>query len=93
MVRPPPKRPPPAPLSDWLEDVLRLPVGLSADPGPIKLAPYMRDIADAITDPRIERVTCIKSARVGWTSLMSGGPLPDQRPLPHPDALADRGRL
>jgi hypothetical protein len=28
-----------------------------AEPGPIKLAPYMREIADAIGDPKIERVT------------------------------------
>jgi len=54
----------PEPLSRWIESVVRLPVGLSTEPGPIKLAPYMREIADAISDPRVERVTCLKSARI-----------------------------
>jgi hypothetical protein len=38
---------------------------------PIRLAPYMREIADAIGDPKVERVTCLKSARIGWTTVMS----------------------
>jgi phage terminase large subunit GpA-like protein len=61
----------PIPLSRWIERVVRLPVGLSAEPGPIKLAPYMVEIADAIGDPAVERITCIKSARIGWTTIMS----------------------
>jgi phage terminase large subunit GpA-like protein len=61
----------PLPLSRWIENTVRLPVGLSAEPGPIRLAPYMREIADAIGDPKVERVTCLKSARIGWTTVMS----------------------
>ena len=57
-------------LSLWIEDTVRLPVGLSAEPGPIKLAPYMREIADAIGDPRVERITLQKATRIGWTTLM-----------------------
>jgi phage terminase large subunit GpA-like protein len=34
---------------------------------PIKLYPYRRGIAAAIADPKIERVTVLKSARVGYT--------------------------
>jgi hypothetical protein len=34
------------PLSCWIEDTVRLPVGLSAEPGTIRLAPYMVEIAD-----------------------------------------------
>jgi phage terminase large subunit GpA-like protein len=60
------------PLAKWIEQTIRLPIGLSAEPGPIKLAPYMRAIADAIGDPKVERVTCIKSARIGWTTMLAG---------------------
>jgi hypothetical protein len=34
-----------------------LPEGVSALPGAIRLYPYQREIADAISDPEIERVT------------------------------------
>jgi hypothetical protein len=47
----------PESLSRWIEANIRLPQGLTAEPGPIKLAPYMRAIADVIGDPRIERVS------------------------------------
>ena len=32
----------------------------------------MRQIADAIGDPKIERVSIIKSARIGFTTVMTG---------------------
>jgi phage terminase large subunit GpA-like protein len=61
----------PISLSHWIEQTVRLPVGLTAEPGPIKLAPYMVEVADAIADPQVETVVCQKSARIGWTTLMS----------------------
>lgn len=65
--------PPPAiPLSEWIESSLRLPQGVSALPGPVRLWPYQREIADAIGDPAIERVTLVKSARLGFTTLLTG---------------------
>jgi len=51
---------------------MRLPEGVSALPGKVKLWPYQRDIADAISDPAIERVTIVKSVRVGFTTLLTG---------------------
>ena len=60
------------PLPAWIEATVRLPAGIAAEPGPIKLYPYQRGIADAIADPKIERVTVLKSARVGYTALMTG---------------------
>jgi phage terminase large subunit GpA-like protein len=36
------------------------------------LAPSMREIANAIGDPTVERVTVLKSARVGFTTLLLG---------------------
>jgi phage terminase large subunit GpA-like protein len=65
----------PAPLSTWLEDVIRLPTGLAAVPGPLALHPYQRAIADAMADPAVERVSVIKSARIGFTTCL-GEPLP-----------------
>ena len=60
------------PLSAWIEEHLRLPEGLAAGFGRIRLWPFQRGIADAISDPTIERVTVRKSARVGYTTLLTG---------------------
>jgi phage terminase large subunit GpA-like protein len=59
-------------LSDWIEREMRLPEGVSSLPGRVRLWPYQREIADAITDPELERVTLVKSVRVGFTTLLSG---------------------
>ena len=60
------------PLSQWIEASMRLPQGVSAQPGKVRLWPYQREIADAISDPAIERVTIVKSARLGFTTLLTG---------------------
>jgi phage terminase large subunit GpA-like protein len=57
-------------LSAWIEQTIILP-DVVADPGPIRLAPPMRAIADAIGDPAIERVSVLKSARVGFSTLLT----------------------
>lgn len=67
-LRPPPR----LRLSEWIESEMRLPEGVSALPGRVRLWPYQREIADAISDPTIERVTLVKSVRVGFTTLLSG---------------------
>jgi phage terminase large subunit GpA-like protein len=71
MVKVKPTRP--ASLSKWIEDTVRLPAGLAAQSGPIKLHPYQRAIADAIADPAVERVSVLKSARIGFTTILVGG--------------------
>jgi hypothetical protein len=40
---------------------LRLPESTTALPGPVRLWPYQREIADAISDPLIERITLVKT--------------------------------
>jgi phage terminase large subunit GpA-like protein len=60
------------PLSQWIETNLALPDDVSARPGSVRLYPYQRGIADAISDPLIERVTVVKSARIGYTTLLVG---------------------
>lgn len=49
-----------------------LPEGASALPDPVRLWPYQREIADAIGNPAIERVTLVKPVRVGFTTLLTG---------------------
>ena len=67
-LRPPPR----LPLSTWMEANMRLPDGVTALPGPVRLWTYQRGIADAISNPEIERVTIVKSARLGFTTLLTG---------------------
>jgi Phage terminase large subunit (GpA) len=63
--------PPQIPLSEWIEASIVLPEGLCACPGPVRLYPYQRAIADAIGDPDIERVTLQKAARIGFSVLVA----------------------
>ena len=65
---------PPAdlPLAEWIERNIFLPQTASALPGKMKLWAYQRGICDALDDPGIERVTVLKSARIGYTALLSG---------------------
>jgi phage terminase large subunit GpA-like protein len=59
-------------LAAWIEQTVRLPAGVAAEPCPIiKLYPYQRDILEAIADPKIEHVSVLKSARVGYTALLT----------------------
>ena len=60
------------PMGAWIERTLRLPSDVSATPGPVALFPFQRGIADAIGDPAIERVTLVKSVRVGLSTLLTG---------------------
>jgi phage terminase large subunit GpA-like protein len=55
-----------------MEAHMRLPEGVSALPGRVTLWPYQRGIAEAISDPLVERVTIVKPVRVGFTTLLSG---------------------
>ncbi len=65
-LRPPPK----LRLSEWAEANVRLPSSLSATPGPMRLWPQQREILDVIGDDTTERVSILKSARVGATQAM-----------------------
>lgn len=66
-LRPPPR----LRLSEWIEREVHLPEGVSAQPGRVRLWPFQREIADAIGDPLIERVTLVKPVRVGFTTLLT----------------------
>lgn len=64
--------PPRLDLAEWIEANLVLPAGVSALPGRVRLYPFQTGIARAISDPEIERVTLVKSVRVGLTTLLTG---------------------
>lgn len=63
--------PPRLRLSEWIEAHIVLPDGVSAQPGPVRLWPFQREIADVIGDPLVERVTLVKPVRVGFTTLLT----------------------
>jgi phage terminase large subunit GpA-like protein len=65
-LRPPPR----LSLSDWTEAHLRLPAGVSATPGPVRLWPFQRGLADAISDPTIPGVSVLKAVRCGYSTLL-----------------------
>jgi phage terminase large subunit GpA-like protein len=54
-------------LNAWSEKHIVLPEGSSARPGELRNWPYMREILDTIGDQEHERVSVIKSARLGYT--------------------------
>jgi phage terminase large subunit GpA-like protein len=58
-------------LSEWIEANIVLPEAVSATPGKVRLFPYQRAIADSISDPLCERVTLVKSIRIGFSSLLT----------------------
>ena len=37
----------------------------------MRLFPYQREIADAMSDPEIEKITLVKASRIGFTALIT----------------------
>lgn len=66
-LQPPPK----LRLSKWIEEHIHLPEGVSSLTGKVRLWPPQVEIADAIGNPAIERVTLVKPVRVGFTTLLT----------------------
>jgi phage terminase large subunit GpA-like protein len=65
-------RPPPRlSLSEWADRHFYLSAESAATPGRWHTLPYQKGIMDAITDPTVERVSVMKSARVGYTKCMN----------------------
>lgn len=63
--------PPRLTLSQWADKYAILSAESSAEVGRWRTIPYQRGIMDAITDRNIEKVSCMKSARVGWTKIIN----------------------
>ena len=58
-------------LSQWADRNAYLSLESSSDGGRWKTLPYQKGICDAMTDPDIEQVTVMKSARVGYTKILN----------------------
>lgn len=65
------KPPPDLTLSQWADDKFYLSAESSAEPGKWRTYPYQREPMDTITDPKTERITFKKSARVGYTKIIN----------------------
>ncbi|MCF6232081.1 MAG: phage terminase large subunit family protein [Rhodobacteraceae bacterium] len=63
----PPKR---LNLADWVESNVNLPSSIAAQPGRLRLWPHQRALANSIGDPNVERVTVLKSVRIGYTQML-----------------------
>lgn len=71
-------------LDTWAEQNAILSAENSAEPGKWKSKPYQRGMMNAITDPAVEMISVIKSARVGYTKILDHaiGYFIDQDPAP-----------
>lgn len=58
-------------LSQWADQFARLSSESAAEPGPWHTLPYQRGMMDAATDPAVEQITVMKSARVGYTKMLN----------------------
>ena len=58
-------------LSEWADTYAVLSVESSAEGGRWHTLPYQKGIMDAISDPLIEQVTLMKSARVGYSKILN----------------------
>ena len=58
-------------LSEWADKFAYLSLESSSDGGRWKSLPYQVGIMDSMTDPDIEQVTVMKSARVGYTKILN----------------------
>src|ERR1700709_1928653 len=76
--------PPRLTLSQWAEKYAVLSRETSAQTGRFHAFGYQRGMLDAVTDPTVEKISVMKSARVGYTKLMdhAGGYFIHQDPSP-----------
>jgi phage terminase large subunit GpA-like protein len=58
-------------LSEWADRHFYLSAESSAEAGRWHTLPYQKGIMDAITDPSIEQISVMKSARVGYTKCLN----------------------
>ena len=58
-------------LSEWADRFAYLSVESSAEGGRWHTLPYQKGIMDAITDPKLEQITVMKSARVGYSKILN----------------------
>ncbi|EMG36603.1 bacteriophage tail assembly protein [Desulfocurvibacter africanus PCS] len=57
-------------LSEWADRYAYLSAENSSEPGKWKTLPFQRGLLDLVTDDTLERISIMKSARVGYTKLI-----------------------
>ncbi len=80
------KPPPKLSLSEWADEYFYLSAESAAEPGRWRTLAYQRGIMDAITDPRVKRVSVQKSARIGYALAID-------TPIPTPSGWATMSAL
>jgi phage terminase large subunit GpA-like protein len=65
--------PPELTVSQWADRERRLSPEASAEPGrwDTGRTAYLRDVMNAMNDPAITRIVCIKGSQVGWTEVLN----------------------
>ena len=58
-------------LSEWADEFAYLSAESSAEGGRWHTLPYQKAMMDAVTDPNIEQITVMKSARVGYSKILN----------------------
>ena len=58
-------------LSDWADKYAYLSLESSSEAGRWRTLPYKKAIMDAVTDPKIEQIVVMKSARVGYSKILN----------------------
>ena len=58
-------------LSAWADEYAYLSVESSAEGGRWRTLPYQKGIMDAVTDPNVEQISVMKSARVGYSKILN----------------------
>jgi phage terminase large subunit GpA-like protein len=58
-------------LSQWADRFAFLSAESSAEAGRWRTLPYQKGMMDAFTDPSVEQITVMKSARVGYTKMVN----------------------
>ena len=58
-------------LSEWADEFAYLSAESSAEGGRWHTLPYQKGMMDAVTDPNVEQITVMKSARVGYSKILN----------------------
>ena len=63
--------PPDMTVSQWAERFRVMVKGTTSRPGPWRSEVYQREIMDALCDPLVTEVVCMKSAQIGWSEILN----------------------
>jgi len=63
--------PPDLTVSQWAERFRVMVKGTTSRPGPWRSEAYQREIMDALCDPLVTEVVCMKSTQIGWSEILN----------------------